>query len=64
MEGGAWHVLEVLRNAHWAQLRRRPYGWVLGAYNVGVDADLAGLSDAVPLGHGHAHHPIGVAQPE
>lgn len=32
---GAGHVLAPLRNAHWAQLDRRPDGWVLSAYNVG-----------------------------
>ena len=30
-----WNVLEGLRNAHWAQLRRRADAWLLSAYNVG-----------------------------
>jgi probable phosphoglycerate mutase len=32
---GPGHVLAPLRNAHWAQLDRRPDGWVLSSYNVG-----------------------------
>lgn len=30
-----WNVLEGLRNAHWAHLRRRADVWLLSAYNVG-----------------------------
>jgi broad specificity phosphatase PhoE len=31
----AWNVLDGLRNAHWADLRRRGDSWILSAYNVG-----------------------------
>jgi glucosyl-3-phosphoglycerate phosphatase len=34
----AYSRVEVLRNGHWAVLRRRREAWVLSAYNVGVTA--------------------------
>lgn len=35
LDAWAWNVLDGLRNAHWADLRRRGDGWILTAYNVG-----------------------------
>jgi probable phosphoglycerate mutase len=33
--GLPWRSVEPLRNAHWAEMRNSPHGWVLGAYNAG-----------------------------
>ena len=38
MDPAAYARVEVLRNAHWAVLRRRRDAWVLSAYNIGAPA--------------------------
>src|SRR5664279_3810426 len=35
LDAWAWSVVDGLRNAHWADLRRRGDRWMLNAYNVG-----------------------------